>query len=134
MDNKPITSKLCLVKNTGLNGNLFGGEMLAWMDETAAIFAHKELEKTLREKYSPLILMSQKDEIRLVTLRFGEIFFKKPVKVGDIVDFYCFNKQYGLTSLSFNIEGKIKDESVFLTDCTFVRVDKDGNKCNIFKV
>lgn len=108
---KLVSSKLCLVKNVGLNGNLFGGEMLAWMDEISAIYAHKKT-----------------NESHLVTLRFGEIKFITPVKKGDIVDFYCGNEKYGKTSISFDIQAKVNDNIVFSTDTTFVAVDENGNK------
>jgi acyl-CoA hydrolase len=102
------------VKNTGLNGNLFGGEMLAWMDEIAAIYAHKET----KEKH-------------LVTLRFGEIKFLKPVKQGDIVNFYCGNVKMGKSSITFDIESRVNDEIVFKTDCTFVAICEKGDKKEI---
>ncbi len=115
-----VSSKLCLVKNTGLNGNLFGGEMLAWMDEISAIYAWKTIHNKINS-----------NDIKLVTLRFGEIKFLKPVKVGDIVDFFCFDHTFGTSSITFKVEGKINDELVFSTDCTFVRVDSNGNKLKI---
>lgn len=109
-----ISSKMCLVKNTGLNGNLFGGEMLSWMDEIAAIYAYKRIESG-----------------NLVTLRYGETVFKKPVKQGDIVHFYCGKDKYTDSSITFNIESYVNDELVFSTDTTFVCVDEYGNKKNI---
>lgn len=111
-----VSSKLCMLKDVGLNNNLFGGNLMSWIDETAAIFALK----TTGEK-------------RLVTLRFGEIFFKKPVKIGDIVDFYCFDVLIKNTSITFKIKANIDNELVFLTDCTFVAVDENGNKKTINK-
>jgi acyl-CoA thioesterase YciA len=109
-----VSSKLCLVKDVGLNGNLFGGNMLAWMDEIAAIYA-----------------MKVTGEKSLVTLRFGEITFKRPVKVNDIVDFYCNVIKQGKTSVTIVIGGKVGDKIVFTTDCTFVAIDEEGNKKEI---
>jgi acyl-CoA thioesterase YciA len=110
-----VSSKLCLVKDVGVNGNLFGGNMMAWMDEIAAIYA-----------------MKITSENNLVTLRFGEILFKRPVKVNDIVDFYCeWDLRQGKTSIGFKIFALVDNEIVFNTDCTFVAVDGNGNKKDI---
>jgi len=121
---------MCLVKNVGVDGNLFGGEMMSWMDEISAIFAYETLTEEIINKYNSIYL----PKIHLVTLRFGEIIFKKPVKVGNIVNFYGFNVKYGKTSITFNIKAEVNGEVVFMTDCTFVRVDDDGNKLDIFKL
>jgi acyl-CoA thioesterase YciA len=111
-----VSSKLCLVKDVGLNGNLFGGNMLAWMDEIAAIYA-----------------MKVTNEKSLVTLRFGEIQFKRPVKVNDTVDFLCELKEAGKgnTSVTFEIWGAVGNLVVFKTECTFVALDDEGNKKKI---
>jgi len=104
-----IGSRICMQKDLGINGNLFGGNMLSWMDEFAAIFAR---EMTC-EKF-------------VVTLRFGEIIFKKPVKAGDLVKFYCKITKCGYTSITFDIKALV-DDIVFLTDATFVALDENGN-------
>lgn len=106
-----ISTKLCFVKDVGLNGNLFGGNMLAWMDEIAAIYAMKKTK-----------------EQNLVTFRFGEIRFNHPVKVNDIVDFYGEVTHRGKTSISFNLVAQVNSYVVFITDCTFVALDTEGNK------
>jgi len=109
-----ISSKLCMVKDLGLNDYLFGGNMLGWMDEVAYIYARKATGKD-----------------SLVTLRFGEIKFIRPVKEHDIVDFYVFGDKLGESSITFNLEGRIGVNVVFSTDCTFVAIDENGKKTNI---
>lgn len=109
-----ISAKLCFVKDVGLNGNLFGGNMLAWMDEIATIYAMKKTKQH-----------------NLVTLRFGEIRFNHPVKVNDVVDFYGEVTHKGKTSISFNFVAKVNTYTVFVTDCTFVVLDDNGNKKQI---
>jgi acyl-CoA thioesterase YciA len=104
-----ITSRICLVQNLGSHGNLFGGDMLAWMDEAAAIYA-----------------MKITGEHQIVSVKFGEIIFKKPVKENDIVEYYCENPRFGTTSVSFEITAEVKGERIFRTDCVFVVVDKNG--------
>ena len=112
-----ITSKVCMKKDVGLNGNLFGGNMLAWMDEVSYIFAND----VTSGKYI------------LVTKRFGEIVFKRPVVEGDIVHFVFGNVNIGTTSISFDVSANVDGETVFTTSATFVALDKDGNKVKINK-
>lgn len=106
-----ITSKLCMVKDLGVNGNLFGGKILAWVDEASAIHAH--------------LFTGEK---RMVTLKFDDMLFKKPIKEGDIVEFFAQSEIIGNTSLSFCIFAKVKEDVVFSTKCVFVAVDENGNK------
>ena len=103
-----------MTKDVGMNGNLFGGFMLAWVDEAAAIFAHKRTR-----------------EPRMVTMKFGEMIFKKPVKVGDIIDFDCDHEEIKETSISFIIAAIVNGITVFETDCVFVAVDENGKKKHI---
>lgn len=118
-----ITSKLCMQKDLGVNGNLFGGNMMAWMDEAAAIFAHYITK-----------------DCKMVTRQFSELQFTKPVREGDIIDFFCVIKKWGITSVEIEInalKGSPLKESeqpiVFFAKatCVFVSVDKDGNKTPI---
>lgn len=113
---KKITSKMCLVQNMGTNGNLFGGNMLAWMDEAAAIYA-----------------MQVTDEPYVVSLKFAEIIFKKPVKENDIIDYYCEKPQIGNTSIRFNIIAEVRGVKIFSTECLFVVTDKNGQPKTILK-
>jgi len=105
-----VTSKICMTKDVGTNGNLFGGNMLAWMDEAAAIFAQQITGKNV------------------VSVRFAEIIFKKPVKQDDVIEFYCEKIKQGHTSVTFDIFAVVKNEEVFRTECTFVAVDNNGRK------
>ncbi|HEB83786.1 MAG TPA: hypothetical protein ENI92_02165 [Bacteroidetes bacterium] len=104
-----ITSKICMTKDVGTHGNLFGGNMLAWMDEAAAVFAR-----------------TRTGEPHLVTLRFSEILFKRPVKVGEMITFYACEPVVGRSSITFDLVGKVKEDVVFRTTCTFVNVDAEG--------
>ena len=86
-----VTSKICMTKDVGTNGNLFGGNMLAWMDEAAAIFAQQITGRNV------------------VSVRFAEIIFKKPVRQDDIIEFYCEKIKQGHTSVTFDIFAVVKD-------------------------
>lgn len=105
-----VTSKICMTKDVGLNSYLFGGNMMAWADEAAAIFARQVTK-----------------EDNLVTMKFGEFLFKKPVKVGDIVEFLCDNPHIGNTSVSFQVYAYVKDVVVLETSCVFVAIGEDGH-------
>ena len=111
-----VSSKMCMTKDVGTNGNMFGGIMLAFMDESAAIYAH-----------------NMTGEKRMVTKLFREIVFEKPVKVGDIIEFSCDNIEKGNTSIDFSIWAAVDGEIVFETSCVFVAVDENGIRKPITK-
>src|ERR1041385_6611724 len=66
-----ITRRLCLIKDTGHAGVLWGGNMMAWVDEAGAIFA----AQLAKNKF-------------MVTKAFTEIDFKRQVRPGDFVEFW----------------------------------------------
>lgn len=104
-----VSTYLCMTKDVGVGGNLFGGTMMAWMDEAAGIFAHQHT-----------------GVIRMVTLRYTDLLFRHPVRVGDIVEFFAQNAKQGRTSLTFDLQGWVEDNIVVETTCTFVAVDEEG--------
>ena len=106
-----INSHLCMTSDIGMSGNLFGGKLMAWMDEAAAIYAMK----ITSEKY-------------VVTRRFSECLFTHPIHLGELAEIYCGNHKRGRTSVSFSIDVRVDDESRFQAECTFVAVDEHGNK------
>lgn len=111
-----ITSKMCMVQNLGTHGNLFGGNMLAWMDEAAAIYA-----------------MKVTGEHQVVSLKFSEIIFKRPVKENDVVEYFCDEAKIGNSSVTFNLFAEVRGEEIFKTQCVFVVVDDEGNSKRIDK-
>lgn len=104
-----VTGKLCMTKDIGLGGNLFGGVMMAWMDEAASLFAFE---------YTGVV--------RLVTLKYTELVFKYPVRTGDRVAFYASCPRLGRTSVTFDLEGRVGGNVVVHTTVTFVAVDEYG--------
>lgn len=115
-----ITRRLCLVKDTGHAGVLWGGNMMAWVDEAGAIYAGRRT----RNEY-------------MVTKAFTEIDFKHQVRPGDSVDFWGKVTRWGDTSLT--IELKVlawrpeSDEQREVLDVkgVFVAVDPQGRKQKI---
>jgi len=104
-----VTSHICMTRDLGNGGNLFGGTMMAWMDEAAGIYAHVYTGAP-----------------RMVTLKFTEILFRHPVRERDRVDFFAGNPRIGRTSITFDVEGRVGETVVFQTTGTFVAVDKKG--------
>lgn len=110
-----ITQQLCMGKDLGVHGNLFGGVMLSWIDEAAGTMASKICR-------SP----------NMVTLKIDEVIFKKPVRVGFMIRIYGEVQRMGNTSITLKIEARrynviSEEESVVLsTKITFVRIDESG--------
>jgi acyl-CoA thioesterase YciA len=112
-----ITSKICLTRDVGLRRTLFGGNMMAWLDEAASIYAHGYTGEEL-----------------MVTLKFGELHFVHPVYEGHIVNFYASNAKEGRTSIAFDLEGVTdKDVLVVRTSVVFVAVDSNNRPKPIAK-
>ncbi len=66
-DTLVVTSKIVLPNDTNTLGNLFGGELLAWMDNCAAIAAGRFCKRVV------------------VTASVGNVTFHKPIKLADVV-------------------------------------------------
>lgn len=116
-----ITQHMCLAKDVGGHNNLFGGIMMAWLDEAAAILACEKARSN-----------------RLVTVVANQIKFIQPVKVADIVQIYGNVKNVGTTSITvflraFSLDPETQTQRVVCeTDITFVNIDKWGNKAPIY--
>ncbi len=102
-------------KDIGIHGNVFGGLLMAWIDEAAAAYATEYC-------CTP----------NMVTLRVGELLFKKPLKVGNHLRIYGDVAHLGNTSIALNIEARkynvysAEELVVCTTSITFVRIDEDG--------
>ena len=66
-----ITTKTILALDIGVNNNLFGGIMLSELDKAGAAYASQIC-----------------DSPRLVTKKFEEVIFEKPVKIGNLIKIY----------------------------------------------
>ncbi len=102
-------------KDIGIHGNVFGGFMMSWIDEAAAAFATEYC-------CTP----------NMVTLKVGEMMFKKPLKSGNHVRIYGEVAHLGTTSIKLNVDARKYnvysgvETSVCTTSITFVRIDDDG--------
>jgi len=115
-----LTIKLCLTQDIGVHGNLFGGNMLAWLDEAAATWACSVCKNP-----------------NMVTAKIDEMIFESPVKIGEQVIIYGEVKRVGKSSITVYIEARKKDfysgeeELVCSTFFTFVRIDSNGRSIAI---
>jgi acyl-CoA thioesterase YciA len=119
---KLITQHMCLEKDVGSNGTLFGGILMSWLDEAAAIMASQEARSN-----------------RMVTVVVEKVQFIQPIKVGDIVQIRGKVKKIGITSITIQLEAQSVDPEtkterpVCSTEMVFVNIDKWGNKAPIRK-
>ena len=102
-------------QDVGYHGNLFGGVMLAWLDEAAAAYAAQVA-----------------DTPRMVTKHIAGLTFEKPVRPGQIIKIYGNVAKVGKTSLTLDIQARRHSvyngtqKTVLTTQITFVRIDGDG--------
>jgi len=103
------------VKPEDLNPNqtLFGGKLLQWIDEEAALYAIIQLENP-----------------HVVTKFISEINFISAPRQGDIIEIGIVATKFGRTSLTMKCEvrNKMNREKVLTIDnIVFVNVDAEGN-------
>lgn len=94
------------------NGTLFGGKLLAWIDEEVALFA-----------------IIQLDNSRVVTKHMSEINFRSSAKPGDIVEIGIDILKFGNTSITLRAEVRnIMTREIIITidSITMVSLGQDG--------
>ena len=115
-----ISQRLCMEKDLGIHGNLFGGIMLSWLDEAAATMAYEVC-------HSP----------NMVTLKIDEVIFTKPVKIGFHLKIYGEVLRLGRSSITLLVEARKhnvysgEETLVCSTNFTFVRIDDHGDAITI---
>ncbi len=111
-----------IVRGEHLNhyGHLFGGQMLAWVDEYAWVAATREFP-----------------DCSFVTRAMDDIEFKKGALNGSIIRFDINLREKHSSSVVYHVDvyakapGQKIEEPVFSTKVTFVNVDKNGAKAAI---
>lgn len=102
-------------KDLGVQGYLFGGIMLSWIDESAGTLA----AAVCRSPY-------------VVTVKIEEVIFKKAVKVGYQIRIYGSVEEIGNSSIRLYVEARKynvetqEEDVVCYTRITFVKIDKTG--------
>lgn len=103
------------VKPEDLNPNhsLFGGRLLQWIDEEAALYAIIQLENT-----------------KVVTKFISEINFVSSAKQGDIIEIGIEATHFGSSSIALrcDVRNKMTHQTIITVDkIVMVNLDSDGN-------
>lgn len=106
------TRKWVKPEDLNANGTLFGGKLLAWIDEEAALYSIIQLENR-----------------KVVTKYMSEIDFKSSAREGDIVEIGIVPVNFGKTSLVLDCEvrNKMTRETIIrVTNIVMVNLGEDG--------
>lgn len=106
------TRKWVKPEDLNSNGTLFGGSLLRWIDEEAAIYA-----------------ICQLDNQRVVTKFMSEINFVSSARQGDIIELGMTATHFGRTSITLRCEvrNKITRKSILTVEkMVFVNLDEKG--------
>ena len=66
-------------------GTIFGGRLVAWIDEGTAIYASCQMNAR-----------------RIVTKKISEVIFNQPARLGDVLEIWCKVEHPGRTSLTIS--------------------------------
>lgn len=94
------------------NGTLFGGKLLAWIDEELALYTIIQLENT-----------------KIVTKYMSEINFRSSARQGDIIEIGIDVLQFGTTSLTLKCEARnmmTRETIITIDHTTMVNLGADG--------
>lgn len=94
------------------NGTLFGGQLLAWIDEEAALYTIIQLENS-----------------KIVTKYMSEINFMASAKKGDIIEIGIEVTNFGRTSITMKCEARNKmtrETILTVENMTMVNLGPDG--------
>lgn len=108
------THRLILPEDLNQYGFLFGGRLLAWVDEASWIAASLDFPAA-----------------KFVTVGMDKVEFHHSVKEGTILAIHCEKARVGRTSVTYAVavrDGKGADSPIFSTRVTFVSVDEAGRK------
>jgi len=106
------TRKWVKPEDLNANGTLFGGSLLRWIDEEAAIYAIVQLGNQ-----------------RAVTKYMSEINFVSSAEQGDIIEMGLTATHFGRTSLTMRAQVRnmiTRDLILSIDKIVFVNLDKDG--------
>jgi len=107
-----LTRKLVKPEDLNANNTLFGGRLLEWVDEEAAIYAAIEA----RHK-------------RIVTKKISAIDFVAPARQGDVIEIGVALKKVGKTSITLEVQVRdLTNQHVIVNidEMVFVCVDDKG--------
>ena len=106
--------RLVLPGDLNQYGYLFGGRLLAWIDEASWIAASIDYP-----------------QCQFVTVAMATVEFHHSVREGTILTIHCERTREGTTSVTYAVtvrDPKTRPDPIFTTAVTFVRVGADGRK------
>lgn len=106
------TRKWVKPEDLNANGTLFGGKLLAWIDEEAALYSIVQLENP-----------------KVVTKFMSEINFMSAAKQGDIVEIGIDVVKFGTSSLVLRSEVRnmmTREKIITIDNITMVNLGEDG--------
>ena len=109
------TQRLVLPEDLNHLGFLFGGRLLAWVDEACWIAASLDYP-----------------HCQFVTIGMDKVEFRHAVREGTILSIRCENEHEGRTSVRYKVEVVDRrspgSPAIFATQVTYVSVDDTGRK------
>ncbi|NRA12104.1 MAG: acyl-CoA thioesterase [Crocinitomicaceae bacterium] len=114
-----ITTHVVLPNDTNTLGNLFGGELLAWMDVISSVAAHRHCKRVV------------------VTAAVNNVSFKQPIQQGSIVTLEAKVSRAFSSSMEVFVDVYVEDhltgEKVKSNEAiyTFVAVDQNGGPIQV---
>ncbi len=112
---EPSIRVVMMPKDTNAHGTIFGGVILSYIDQAAAVEAKRH------------------GAAFVVTVAMREVVFHEPVQVGDLVSFYTELVKIGNTSITVGVEvfsqrGDAPSKNVLVTraEVTFVNLSENG--------
>lgn len=109
---KYYTRRFVRPNDLNVSDSLFGGQLLSWIDEEAAIYASCQMKHD-----------------RVVTKYMSEIDFKMSARLGDILEFGLKVNEAGRTSLSIHCEvrnKKSREVVITIDRIVFVAISEKG--------
>tara|TARA_R110000868_G_scaffold304437_30_gene565551 strand:+ start:19077 stop:19448 length:372 start_codon:yes stop_codon:yes gene_type:complete len=107
-----FSRKLIKPQDLNAHGTLFGGAVLSWIDEEAAIF-----------------VLCQLGEGNIVTKFMSEINFVNSAKLGEVIEIGMETVKFGKTSITVKCEVRTKFEKntiITIDEIVFVHLDELG--------
>jgi acyl-CoA hydrolase len=114
-----ITTKVVLPNDTNTLGNLFGGELLAWMDVISSVAAHRHCRRVV------------------VTAAVNNVSFKQPIQHASIVTLEAKVSRAFSSSMEVFVDVFVEDHVTGVREksneaiYTFVAVDQNGGPIQV---
>ena len=110
-----ISTHTVTTSDIGVNDNLFGGRLMAWIDIAAAALATQTIKSE-----------------NVLTLKVSELIFHRPAKVKNLLKIYGEVIRVGRTSITVSIEARRmnvctgEEDLICSTSVVMVKVDAKG--------